>query len=402
MAIETAVVLAAGEGTRLRPLTRNRPKPMLPAATKPILEHVFDQLLEAGIERLVVVVGYGRTRVQSHFGPTYRNAPITYVTQESQLGTGHALLTAESAVDGSLLAINGDQIADESIVRDVLEAHGDGGKATPNDGPAATLALLRRPADSQYGGAYVDDGRVTELEESPGDDRSYHLNAGIYACEPAVFDAVREATSETGEHSLIDGLSRLVSSDALVRGVVTEGTWVDATYPWDLLDVSFALCDAGMLEADPPAGDRSAATIHDRAVVREPAVIDRDCVIGPGAVVGPYVCLGENATVGSNAVLERSVVDADTTVADNATVVDCVTGTGVTIGAGSTVPGGPGDVRVGDRVFEDESLGALLADRVTDHGGVAYVPGTIVGPDTELRTGATVRGTVPERTEVWP
>jgi len=78
----SAVVLAAGEGSRLRPLTKHRPKPMLPAATKPILEHVFDALIDAGVSDITVVVGYQRNRVQSHFGPTYRNVPITYCTQE--------------------------------------------------------------------------------------------------------------------------------------------------------------------------------------------------------------------------------------------------------------------------------------------------------------------------------
>ncbi|MBO4249570.1 nucleotidyltransferase family protein, partial [Halomicrobium sp. IBSBa] len=105
MHIDTAVVLAAGEGTRLRPLTRNRPKPMLPAANRPILEHVFDALVEAGIEKLVAVVGYKRDRVQDHFGPTYRGVPISYVSQTKQLGSGHALLQARSAVDGPVLVM---------------------------------------------------------------------------------------------------------------------------------------------------------------------------------------------------------------------------------------------------------------------------------------------------------
>ena len=95
MSDRSAIVLAAGEGKRLRPLTKHRPKPMLPAATKPILEHVFDALIDAGVTDITVVVGYKRTRVQSHFGPTYRNVPLQYVTQRKQLGSGHALLAAE-------------------------------------------------------------------------------------------------------------------------------------------------------------------------------------------------------------------------------------------------------------------------------------------------------------------
>ena len=388
----SAIVLAAGEGVRLRPLTRNRPKPMLPAATRPILEHVFDQLIDAGIDEIVAVVGYRSDRVQSHFGPTYRNVPITYVSQEKQLGTGHALLAAESTVDETCLVINGDQIVDSRIVRDTIAGH------EPDS--ASTLALLQRSSLEEYGGVVVDDGRVTDIVENPRDDREYFLNAGVYVLEPAMFDAVGGAEPRAGEHHLVDGLSTLIDSGETVRGVVSDGVWVDATYPWDLLDVSFELFDAGIVDGAQTQSGSPGASVHDSAVIREPVVVDQDCVVKPGAVVGPYVCLGENATVGSNAVVERSVVDADTRIEANATAIECVTGVGATIGPGSIIPGGPGDVRVEDRIFEDESLGALLADRVTDRGGVTYVPGSIVGPDVDVHPGTTVRGTIAEGTEV--
>ncbi|MDS0475721.1 sugar phosphate nucleotidyltransferase [Natrinema sp. 1APR25-10V2] len=389
----SAVVLAGGEGTRLRPLTQHRPKPMLPAATTPILEHVFDQLLAAGVTEITVVVGYGRTRVQAHFGPTYENVPLTYVTQERQLGSGHALCAAETAIDGSFLVVNGDQLVDSQIISDVRKAHA----ATE---ATATLGLLNRAEVSEYGGVLCEEGTVTELVEQPTDDRGYQLNAGVYAFEPRIFEALRETDTQPGEQSLIDGIRELCASSATVRGVVSEGLWVDATYPWDLLDVSFELFEAGLVADDHAAAIAPSATVHESAVVREPVVVAPDCEIGAGAVVGPYVCLGDNATVGSNAVVEQSIIDADTRVGAGATVTDCVTGIGVTIGNGTTIPGGPGDVRVGDRVFEDEQLGALLADRVVDQGGSTYVPGAIVGPDAVVEAGATVRGTLDAGTEV--
>ena len=385
----SAVVLAGGEGSRLRPLTRNRPKPLLPAATTPILEHVFDQLLEAGVTDITVVVGYGRNRVQAYFGPTYRNVPLTYITQNQQLGSGHALLAAESEIDDTTLVVNGDQIVESRIISDVLEAH--------ESDSAATLGLLNRHDVESYGGVLLEDGAVTEIVENPQDERSYRLNAGVYAFEPAIFDAIRAAESRVGEQSLTDGIVELIESDADVQGVVSEGLWVDATYPWDLLDVSFELFEAGLVDG---RHEDSSAMVHESAVIREPVVIAPDCEIGAGAVVGPYACLGENVTVGSNAVVERSVIDTDTRVGASATVADCVTGVGVTVGNGTVIPGGPGDVRVGDRVFEDEALGALLGDRVDDQGGSTYVPGTVVGPETNVEAGATVRGTLPAETEV--
>ncbi|AGB38982.1 sugar phosphate nucleotidyltransferase [Natronococcus occultus] len=385
----SAVVLAAGEGKRLRPLTTHRPKPMLPAATKPILEHVFDALIDAGVTDITVVVGYRRTRVQSEFGPSYRDVPLTYVTQGKQLGSGHALLAAEQAVEGSTLVVNGDQLIDSRIIRDVVEAHD--GEST-----AATLGLVRRADVTRYGGVLLEDGEVTEIVENPRDDRSYRLNAGVYAFEPAIFEAIRESEPRAGEQSLVDGIDTLLEDGTRVQGVVSEGTWIDATYPWDLLRIADDLLEAG-------EGRRIAdsASVHESATVIEPVVIDDDCVVGPGAVVGPNVCLGENATVGSNVTLERSVVDTDTRVDNGATVRDCVTGRGVEIGPNSTVVGGPGDVEIGDRIHRETSLGAVLADHVRDEGGVTYEPGSVVGNGAVCHVGATVGGTLSAETEVW-
>ena len=381
-----AVVLAAGEGSRLRPLTEHRPKPMLPAATKPILARVFDELIEAGVTDITVVVGYGRNRVQSHFGPTYRNVPLSYVTQKKQLGSGDALLAAADAIDTPCLVLNGDQLVDRRIIEDVIEAHEDG---------VATVGVTEHEAVSRYGGVLLEGAEVTALVERPRDDRAYSLNAGVYAVSERVFEAVRSTDLDAGERSLIDALAGLVD-DAMVRGVRSEGYWLDATFPWDLRWIAAELLDLGVVE--PAVAD--SATVHGSAVVHDSVVIDEDVVVGPGAVVGPNVCLGANTTVGANSVVEESVLDADTRIGPNATVRHCVTGRGVEIGAGSNVVGGPGDVRVGDRIHEDELLGAVIADRAVDDGGVTYEPATVVGSNVHIHAGVTVRGTVSAQSEV--
>lgn len=388
-----AVVLAAGEGTRLRPLTRHRPKPMLPAVNKPILSYVFDGLIKAGVTDITVVVGYKRGRVQDHFGPNYRNVPIRYVVQNKQLGSGHALLSVEEEFDGPFLVAYGDQIIASSIIRNVAEA------ADGNDA-VATLGVLDHNRVEHYGGVIMDGDRVTDLVERPEDERRYRLNAGVYGLEPEIFEAIRNAEPREGEHSLIDALSWLVDSDETVAGTITEGLWVDATYPWDLLEVSRDLCRAGVVGESWEERIDDSANIHDAAILRDPVVIGPDCEIGAGAVLGPYACLGENVTVESNAVVDNSVLDSDTRIGPNATVVDCVTGQGAHIGAATTIPGGPGDVRVGNRVFEDEQLGAVVADRAHIEGGVNFAPGTMVGSDATVYAGTTVRGTIKAETVV--
>jgi UDP-N-acetylglucosamine diphosphorylase / glucose-1-phosphate thymidylyltransferase / UDP-N-acetylgalactosamine diphosphorylase / glucosamine-1-phosphate N-acetyltransferase / galactosamine-1-phosphate N-acetyltransferase len=385
----SAVVLAAGEGKRLRPLTTHRPKPMLPAATKPVLEHVLDALIDAGVTDITVVVGYKRNRVQSYFGPTYRNVAISYVTQHKQLGSGHALLAAEATVDEPLLVVNGDQLIDQRIVEDVIAAH------DSDDDRAATLGLIQQADVTRYGGVLLDGSRITELVENPRDERGYRLNAGVYAFDTVIFDAIRASEPQAGERSLVEAITTLLSEDRTVAGVVSEGTWVDATYPWDLLRI------ADDLLADEVSGRLSpTAAVHETATVVDPVAIGSDCVIGPGAVVGPNVCLGANVTIGSNATVERSVLDVDTRVGNGATLTDCVTGCGVRIGPNSTVVGGPGDVEVGDEIHRGRALGAVLADHVRDGGGVTYESGTVVGHETVCHSGTTVCGTIPGETEV--
>jgi glucose-1-phosphate thymidylyltransferase len=395
MSVRTAVVLAAGEGTRLRPLTRNRPKPMLPAANRPILEHVFDALLEAGLSRIVVVVGYKRGRVQNHFGPSYGGATIEYVQQDKQLGSGHALLQARDSVRDPLLVVNGDRVIDAGSVSAVIDAY----EADPG---TPTMAVLERTDVRQYGAVELRGGDVSELVEKPETDEYHLINGGIYAFPPSIFDAIEETPRAEGELGLTDTIARLADEER-VAGVTTEGLWVDATYPWDLLAVSREVLARGRVN-EPEQADRvwvdDAAIVHEDATLEPPVVVDADCEVGPSAVVGPNTSLGRNVTVGANATVQGSVLDADTRVDPGSTLIDTVTGQDVDLGANTVVPGGPGDVRVGQQVFEDQPLGAVLADRVTARGNVSVSAGTLVGPNATLHAGAHVRDYIAEDAEV--
>jgi UDP-N-acetylglucosamine diphosphorylase/glucosamine-1-phosphate N-acetyltransferase len=397
MSIDTAVVLAAGEGTRLRPLTRNRPKPMLPAANRPILEYVFDALVAADVRRIVVVVGYKRGRVQDHFGPTYDGVDLEYVTQRKQLGSGHALLQAREAVDGPALVVNGDRVIDANIVQDVCNEFEDSGEPS--------MAVLERPETSQYGAVVLHEGDVAKLVEKPETDEYRLINAGVYAFESSVFAAIDETDRSDGELALTDTIAGLMDNGR-VRGVRTEGMWVDATYPWDLLTVADEVLARGHVD-EPARSERDAdvwvdpaATVHDAAVLQGPVVVGPDCEVGPGAVVGPGAALGQNVTVGANATVRSSVLDTDTRVESGSTLIDAVTGQDVTLGAGTVVPGGPADVRVGREVFEDQRLGAVVADRVTAEGDASFAPGTLVGPDAHIGTSVRASGTIAGGAEV--
>lgn len=395
MSVRTAVVLAAGEGTRLHPLTHNRPKPMLPAANRPVLEYVLDALIDAGISRICLVVGYKRDRVQEHFGPRYRDAPLTYVHQRKQLGSGHALLQARENVEGPLLVVNGDRVIEPSLVSDVV-------RTFERDTGPAVLGVIERPNARQYGAVVLQGGRIERIVEKPDSDEFRLINAGVYAFDSSVFDAIAATPRRDGELQLPDTIGELID-DGDVQGVRTDGLWADATYPWDILTVTRELLARGRVD-EPERDDRvwvsDSALVHEAATLQGPVVVGPDCEVGPGAVVGPTSALGRNVTIGSNATVERGVLDVDTRVGAGSTLVDCVTGQDVNLGPATVASGGPADVRVGTSVFENRRLGAVVADRTRTDGDTSFAPGTLVGPNSHVHHGARASGRVVAGAEV--
>jgi len=389
------VVLAAGEGTRLRPLTHNRPKPMLPAANRPILEHVLETLVTAGVDELILVVGYKRNRVQEYFGPTFQDIPIRYVVQEKQLGSGHALLQVRNEVDEPVLVVNGDRVIKPEMVSAVASRH----ESTGN----TSLAVLEHPAAHTYGAVRVDGEQVIELVEKPVAGEYRLINAGIYAFDPTIFEIIEQTPRDAGELALTDALIGRIKAEVPIEGVPVEGIWADATYPWDLLTLSQEVLREGRVSE----GERhlsvyvsQTARIHDTATLQGPVVVGPDCEIGPGTVIGPDVALGQNVTVGANSTIVESVLDVDTRIGPGSTLIETVTAQDVNLGAGPTVSGGPADVVLDERVFPGEGLGAVFADRVRSAGGVTADPGTLVGTGADIAPGVIVSGRIPTDAEV--
>ena len=390
----SAVVLAAGEGIRLRPLTANRPKPMLPAGTRPILEHVLNALINAGFDDIHLVVGYQANRVRSHFGSTYRETPITYHNQANQLGSGHALLQARDGPSGSFLLVNGDQIIDHRIVEAVGTAHD----------TAGTLAVVEGPEAVDYGAVHLDGDEVIELIEQPASGDFRLFNAGVYAFTQQIFETLDTLSVERGELPLTAAIQKLIGdNDHTVAGIRTDHFWMDATHPWDLLSLSRELLTRGWVDA--PAIDSGifvddAAHVHPEATLVAPVVIDSDAVIEAGAVVGPYAAIGASSTVGSGSVLRDVVIDTDTTIGPNTTAIELVAGQGCVIGAGLTAGGGPADVVLDDQVYSNVDLGGVIADRVDVGGGATLEPGALIGPGATVGDGVVVRGHIDAGSEV--
>jgi NDP-sugar pyrophosphorylase family protein len=384
-----AVILAAGEGNRLEPLTETRPKPMIPVANQPVLEYVVEAVADAGIDEIVLVVGYERSRIQSHFGDGDDwDVTIEYAVQEKQLGTAHAVLQARPHVDEPFLVLNGDRIIDPTAVERV---------ATACDGDAEAVATVTSvDIPTRYGVVHLDGDRVVEIREKPPEHEASTnlINAGVYAFRPSVFDRLDETVAGThGETGLPSTLNDL-AAEATVRAVRYDGRWLDLTYLWDLPFLN------GQLLAELDAPDADDASVSEDASVAADVAVDRGSSVRPFATIGRGVALGENVSVGAGAVVSNTVVMADATIEPGAVVRDAVIGQNATVGANATVAGGRGDLVVEGTYHEDVRLGGVVGDNATLGADVTLAPATVVGTDATVDPGLTLDRRVPSGTEV--
>jgi len=291
-----AIVLAAGEGSRMRPLTKNLPKVMLPVAGKPLLEHIIVRAHAAGIEDFVLVVGYGANAVRSHFGDGSRlGVKIEYAVQEKQLGTGHALMAAESKAADRFLVLNGDVLLDVQSLKEMIAQE-------------AAVSAIRVDDPKRYGVFLEENGYFKSVIEKSQKPPSNLANAGIYLFPRSIFDALRLAPiSERGEYELTDGLNLLAVKEKLK--VVLLSSWLEIGRPWDILAANEILlkemeaCVLGEVEPGATLKGRVSVgkdtKIMAGAYIEGPVIIGDNCKIGPNCYIRPYTCIGDDVRVGN-------------------------------------------------------------------------------------------------------
>jgi glucose-1-phosphate thymidylyltransferase len=224
-----AVVLAAGEGTRLRPLTENKPKGMVEVDSKPILAHCFEQLIDLGADELIVVVGYKKETIITHFGDEFRGVPITYAHQRETKGLAHALLTVEDFIEDDFMLMLGDNIFDANLA-DVVN------RQRESRADAAFLVEEVPMEDaSRYGVCDTNKyGEILSVEEKPENPPSNLVMTGFYTFTPAIFHACHLVQpSDRGEYELPDAINLLLQSGRTIAAIRIEGWRIDVGYPED-------------------------------------------------------------------------------------------------------------------------------------------------------------------------
>jgi glucose-1-phosphate thymidylyltransferase long form len=222
-----AVVIAAGEGTRLRPLTEDKPKGMVEIDGKPILTHCFEQLVELGASELLVVVGYKKESIISFYGDEFGGVPITYTHQREPLGIAHALLTAEEHIDDDFMLMLGDNIFEANLA-DVTNRQRE-------DRADAAFLVEEVPIEdaNRYGVCDTNDyGEVTDIIEKPDDPPTNLVLTGFYTFTPAIFHACHLVQpSARGEYELSDAVDLLLRSGRTIDAIRMDGWRIDVGYP---------------------------------------------------------------------------------------------------------------------------------------------------------------------------
>ncbi len=246
-----AVVLAGGKGTRLRPLTEDKPKGMVEVDGQPILTHCFEQLIDLGADELVVVVGYLKEVIIDHYGDDFDGVPITYTHQREQKGLAHALLTVEGQVDDDFMLILGDNIFHanlEDVVRRQQEERAD-----------AAFLVEEVPWEdaSRYGVCETNKyGEITDVVEKPDEPKSNLVMTGFYTFTPEIFHACHLVQpSNRGEYEISEAIDLLIRSGRTIDAIGLDGWRMDIGYPEDRDEAERRLQDAESVEQPVSADD---------------------------------------------------------------------------------------------------------------------------------------------------
>jgi mannose-1-phosphate guanylyltransferase/phosphomannomutase len=373
-----AVVMAGGEGTRLRPLTSNQPKPMVPIVGKPCMEHILDLLREHGFDDIIVTLAFMPQAIRGYFGDgeTY-GVSIRYSVEESPAGTAGSVKLAEEALDETFLVISGDALCDIDLGA-LVRFH-------QENGALATIGLKSVPNPLEFGIVVTDEeGRIERFLEKPswGQVFTDTINTGIYVLEPEV---LRHVPTDAPHDFSKELFPLLLEMGRPLYGFVCDGYWQDIgnldqyrQANFDALDERVRLAIPGIrLRGNVWVGE--GVDLDDLEAVEAPAFVGNYCRIAPRASVGPYSVLMPSVSLGGHARTVRSVIDASTSVGRSGVIEGAIIGRAC-------------DIRPHARLHE----GVAVGDNCTIGEESVVMPGVRIYPFKEVESGALV-----DRNLIW-
>lgn len=402
------MVLAAGKGERLWPLTETRPKPLLPIGNRPVLERSLESLVHSGIQNIILVVNYKWEMIQERIGNGSRiGCEIEYVRQKSPRGTADAVRTARDNLSGNdrFLVMYGDDFFDREAVKSFV--------ASTEKTDGCTIGTSKVEDATPFGKIETKDGLVTAIREKMAKSGPGLVNSGLYMMNQSIFSTVKRTTrSKRGEFELTDSLNILIKNGEPVHSnQLKEPGWLGISYPWDLLEANERVLNQENVSLDGTIEEgvqlKGSVVLEEETVVKSgsriegPVHIGKRCHIGPNSYLRGHTCLGDDVKVGAACEIKNSIVMKGTKIPHLSYVGDSVIGEECSLGAGTITA----NLRFDEAVIKSrvkavmidsgrKKLGTILGDHVRTGINVSIFPGVKVGHGAWLGPSAIVRGDV--------
>ena len=409
-----AVLLAAGEGARLLPITATRPKHLIKVGGKPILQFCLEAVKKAGITEAIIVTHYMADAIRSYFGEGEKlGLHLSYVEQKEVIGTGNAASVAEPYIDGDFVLIYGDLLFGQDTVKHMI-AQFKKGKT------AAVIGVVPVDKPETYGIIEFDEQKnVKRIVEKPTAENapSNLANAGVYVFSNEVFNKIRQTkASIRGECELTDAITMLVEEGkTVVASQLSKDDWFDIGRPWDLLDANnWALTRMehkvlGIVEQGAyligPVSLAESARVRSGAYIEGPAFIDEGCDVGPNCYIRSGTSLGRKVRVGNACEIKNSLIMDDTHIGHLSYVGDSILGEKCNLGAGTIIANyrldsGSIKMMIKDQVVNTgrRKLGVFLGDNVKTGIKCLFMPGVKVGVNSWVGPNFLVERDLPANT----
>ncbi len=416
VSIMKALVLTAGEGQRLRPLTTHRSKSMLMIAGRPVLQYIIDSLVENGIHDIIMVVGHGREELIDHFQMAGdEGVRIRYVIQHKQEGAEHAILTAKEELESEeeFLLVNGDVLVDPEMVSRTLKNH----ETTESD-VTMLVTLVSNP--EQFGTVKIgSNGVVEKLVEKGGPDRyvSNYAVAGVSVFNSKTLSLLEKYGKMEKTFEELIGMGQKVSA------AVWEKEWAEFTWPWDILNANRIVMDRQLRGKGSFIAE--SADIHSSVVIEGSVFIDEGVIIRPNTTLSGPIYLGKRVYIGNNSLIRdysslcdgvrigyavemrNSMVFERVNVGRMTYLADSIIGADTCIEAGAQLwnwrPGGePLFLESKDEKVQvpQRKFGAIIGDNVVIGVNASIFPATRIGENSMISAGCVIKEDIPPNSEV--
>ncbi len=404
-----AIILAAGKGIRLEPITHTRPKPLIPVMNKPLLYHALDAIKNAGINDIFIVVSYLKEKIIEAI-ENYKaknRVNIRIVEQEAPLGTGHAVKILEQYVNEPFILVYGDLYIDKKVLKKIME----------RKPPVMGLTRVENPRE--YGVVVTRDDYIIDIIEKPSyEPPSNTINAGVYYLTPEIFhylDKIKK--SPRGEYEITDALKLMIKDNVkLGYMILGKDEWFEIGRPWDILSIHETLLrkleqSRIMGEVEDYVKIKGPVIIEEGSRIRSgtyiigPAYIGKNTIIGPNSYIRPYSVIGDDVRIGNAVEVKNSVIMEHTRIQHLSYVGDSIICENVNFGAGTITANlrfDEKEVKVtikGKRISSKrKKLGAIVGGYVKTGINVSLMPGVKIGAYSWIAPGAVVDKDVPKNT----